>query len=152
MSVKQPRNRNESAEGAGNARGRWFRYLSSLDPRTLDISGFLNMTTTVWQRYGDQPVSDAEAYYAEKSAQAAKEFAELVGFWVSWHLAGGFDLLEDRGWNRATIYRRIKRFRECFGVHPDEFSFDWLELDAEKCWDGDLETLVGQYTNSDDED
>src|SRR4029079_145798 len=43
----------------------------------------------------------------------------LVGFWVMWHLHGGFEGLEDLGMERSTIFRRIKRFRTVFGKHPD---------------------------------
>ncbi|MGO9027541.1 MAG: hypothetical protein ACLQOZ_02775, partial [Acidimicrobiales bacterium] len=56
------------------------------------------------------------------------------GFWVAWHLAGGFDNLERGGWHRATIFRKIRRFRATYGAHPDEFVFPWIELDLETAW------------------
>lgn len=150
MSEKQPRSRNESAEGSGNARRRWFTYLSEMDPRLLDISGYLNMTRTVWQRYGDKELSPHEEYYQDRAAKDAKEHAELIGFWVAWHAAGGFDLLEERGWTRATIYRRIKNFKERFGAHPDDFEFGWISLDVEQAWDDEVESMIAPHTNPDD--
>ena len=35
--------------------------------------------------------------------------ADLFGFWLLWHLEGGFEGLERLGMNRATIYRKINR-------------------------------------------
>ena len=46
---------------------------------------------------------------------------DLVGFYVLWHLYGGFDNLEEYGFHQATLYRKINRFRQAFGQHPDEF-------------------------------
>jgi hypothetical protein len=148
MAARQPKGRNESAEGKGNARRRWFEYLSELDPRLLDISGFLNVAPTVWERHGNKSRSPQDEYFDAQAAKHVKEAAELIGFWVAWHTAGGFDLLEERGWNRATIYRRIKAFREHFGAHPDEFQFGWLKLDVAGCWNEDLYALTGQGEES----
>ena len=48
----------------------------------------------------------------------ARTWAEdAIGFWVLWHLYGGFEGLERLGFHRATIFRKIKRFRDGFGVH-----------------------------------
>lgn len=52
-------------------------------------------------------------------ATDAGERSGLIGFWVAWHNAGGFHGLELFGWDRATIYRKPKRFRTVFGAHPD---------------------------------
>ena len=41
-------------------------------------------------------------------------------FWLQWHLHGGFDGLVAIGMSEATIYRKIKAFREAYLVHPDE--------------------------------
>ena len=46
---------------------------------------------------------------------------DLVGFWLVWHLEGGFEGCRGLGMSRSAIYRRIKIFRVTFGVHPDEF-------------------------------
>ena len=75
----------------------------------------------------------------------AKEDAELLGFWVTWHVAGGFDELEKWGWHRATIYRKIKRFRDRYGAHPDEYKFNWIKLNLNRNWsDGLIRSLGGE--------
>ena len=60
--------------------------------------------------------------------------ADLIGFWTIWHLHGGFQGMEDFGYSRATIYRKIKRFRRVFGQHPDEFTLVGVTLDPEAYW------------------
>jgi hypothetical protein len=60
---------------------------------------------------------------------AAGSIVDLVGFWVVWHLEGGFEGLQRLGMSRASIYRRIKLFRVAFGAHPDEFEMPGIELD-----------------------
>jgi hypothetical protein len=67
-------------------------------------------------------------------AEDALERSELIGFWVAWHLAGGFDNLERGGWHRATIFRKVRRFRATYGAHPDEFVFPWIQLDLDTAW------------------
>ena len=71
--------------------------------------------------------------YAEMARMAIEE-SELYGFYVAWHLAGGFGKLQEAGWHRATIHRKIRRFRARFGQHPDELFFAWLRLDLDKAW------------------
>jgi hypothetical protein len=97
----------------------------------------------------DEPVlggEEAEALesYREVAAKAALEEADLIGFWVAWHRAGGFRGLENAGWHRTTIHRRVKRFRLRFGVHPDEMTFSWISLDVERCWVEEYERLIRQ--------
>ncbi|MGE0881259.1 MAG: hypothetical protein AB7L13_12420 [Acidimicrobiia bacterium] len=70
---------------------------------------------------------------AERPKVAAL-LSELIGFWVMWHVSGGFDRLEQAGWHRATIYRKVARFKDFFGVHPDDYEFGWLHVDAEQVW------------------
>ena len=53
---------------------------------------------------------------------------------MAWHLAGGFDNLERGGWHRATIFRKVRRFRATYGAHPDEFVFPWIQLDLDTAW------------------
>lgn len=132
VTPKAPRGRNNSAEGSGIARQRWFDFLSELDSETLDRSGYLRIVPDDWGR------SDQDDHNGNVVTKHVKEFSELVGFWIAWHQAGGFDLLEERGWTRATIYRKIKRFREFFGNHPDDHDFDWIQLDLTKAWNDDL--------------
>jgi len=54
---------------------------------------------------------------------------EMIGFWVVWHLHGGFEGLEQMGMDRATIYRKLSKFRLIFGVHPDEYEFVGVSVD-----------------------
>ncbi len=50
----------------------------------------------------------------------------------------GFGDLESGGWHRATIFRKVRRFRSRYGVHPDEYSFPWITLDLEQAWAADI--------------
>ena len=56
---------------------------------------------------------------------------DLIGFWALWQLEGGMPGLERLGMPRATIYRKVKLFRESFGAHPDVFDFPGLTADPE---------------------
>jgi hypothetical protein len=78
----------------------------------------------------------AEADRDAMAARAIRE-SELIGFWLAWHRAGGFAQLERGGWDRSTIFRRIRRFRSYFGVHPDDARFPWLSVDWPRVWSGD---------------
>ncbi len=52
-----------------------------------------------------------------------------MGFWLLWHLQGGFEGLQHLGMSRSAIYRRIASFRRTFGAHPDEFPFPGVTID-----------------------
>jgi hypothetical protein len=106
--------KSQSFEGLGRARQRWEAFLDSCEPSVVDAAfdGRQNALGPRW----------------------AKETSELVGFWVAWHVAGGFEALERAGWNRATIFRKIRRFRAVFGAHPDEHQFSFLELQPHRYW------------------
>ena len=54
---------------------------------------------------------------------------DLMGFWLAWHLEGGFEGLQRLGMSRASIYRRISLFRRTLGVHPDEFKYPGVKID-----------------------
>src|ERR1035437_7566217 len=56
--------------------------------------------------------------------------ADLIGFYVMWHLLGGFEGLRELGMSRSAIYRRVSAFRSAFGVHPDEADFPGINLDV----------------------
>jgi len=134
-----PPSRVESAEGAGKARRRWFDFVRTVPRDALDASGLMDPYL----------LNESFLNAAQRKALAsrAKENSELLGFWVTWHLAGGFDVLETWGWHRATIYRKIKRFRDEFGVHPDEFKFDWIKLDLTKAWTEKFLSGLGAETD-----
>lgn len=106
--------KSETSEGAGEARARWEAYIDSVDPSVLQAA-FGSREDALGPRW-------------------AKETSELVGFWVAWHIAGGFEALEWAGWNRATIFRKVRRFRAVFGAHPDEYSFSFIGLDPHRYW------------------
>lgn len=59
---------------------------------------------------------------------------ELLGFWLLWHIHGGFDGLERWGMNRATIFRKVGRFRDAFGEHPDTFEMPGISIDVAAYW------------------
>ena len=61
---------------------------------------------------------------------------ELLGFWLIWHIYGGFDGVERWGMNRATIYRKVGRFRRVFGEHPDVFEMPGIKVDVKAHWVG----------------
>ncbi len=60
---------------------------------------------------------------------AAPIGVDLMGFWLTWHLEGGFEGLQRLGMSRSSIYRRVKAFRKYTGQHPDEFAMPGVKLD-----------------------
>ena len=92
--------------------------------------------------------SRAWAAYAKKTNQlfgpalrplvepAARKLApaitvDLFGFWLIWHLEGGFEGLRRTGMSRSAVYRRIKLFRAMTGMHPDEYVLPGVTPDLE---------------------
>ena len=101
--------RMESPEGRGNARRAWEAYVKV----TNRIAGpVLRPLITPAARRMSGPVA-----------------ADLLGFWVVWHLEGGFEGLLEMGFSRSGLYRRIRRFREVTGMHPDEFTMPGVTFD-----------------------
>ncbi|MHB8510865.1 MAG: hypothetical protein ACYDCC_01690 [Actinomycetota bacterium] len=86
---------------------------------------------SVWDSYS-KAVNRAALPIVEPFAKAygAKVAVDLAGFWLIWHLHGGFDGLVKLGMPEVTIYRKIKRFRQAYGKHPDELMFPGVSLDA----------------------
>lgn len=99
-----------SAEGQGRARRAWQAYSKAVERYATPIFGPLV-----------EPV-------AEKLAGAAA--VDLAGFWLVWHLEGGFEGLQRIGMSRASIYRRIALFRRIFNAHPDEYEFPGVTVDV----------------------
>ncbi len=83
-------------------------------------------------------LDDLDPAIADEVAGEVLERSELIGFWTAWHQAGGFGNLERGGWHRATIFRKLRRFRTAFGAHPDEYRFDWIRLDLRTVWSEDI--------------
>ena len=69
---------------------------------------------------------------------AAPVVIDLAGFWMMWHLRGGFEGLRQMGLSRSSIYRRISTFRRTYGAHPDEYAWPGIELDLEAYQERDL--------------
>jgi hypothetical protein len=125
--------KSESVEGQGRAHGRWEAYLNTMEPSVVDAA-FMGRHNAIGPGW-------------------AKETSELVGFWVAWHIASGFEALETAGWNRATIFRKIRRFRAVFGSHPDEYQFPWLSIDTRRYWNRQVAGfLMDDYDGSRDYD
>jgi hypothetical protein len=123
----------ESPEGKGIAHARRSSFWRSVPENQLA------------ELLAQSPYSSFEewpAFVRDQAAAMVVEEAELIGFWVSWHRAGGFEALESGGWHRATIYRKIRRFRSRFGAHPDEYRFSWITLDLERAWNDEVDEVL----------
>lgn len=99
--------RMDSPEGRGIARARW----------EASPEGQLRTTP------GDPSLGRFARWVAAPTA------LDLAGFWVMWHLRGGFEGLRQMGLSRSSIYRRVSTFRRATGMHPDEFVFPGISLD-----------------------
>jgi hypothetical protein len=132
--------RSESPEGRGIAYGRLAAFWKSV-PDGVRAEASREATAT--------SIEDYPAFIRDDVARAVIEDAELIGFWVAWHKAGGFGGLEAGGWHRATIYRKIRRFRARFGTHPDEHRFEWIKLDLRRAWTEELEDALYVSVNPD---
>lgn len=63
---------------------------------------------------------------------ATSTMFDLFGFWMLWHLVGGFEGLQTvLGMSRSSVYRRISQFRAVFGEHPDVYEFPGVTVDVE---------------------
>lgn len=78
---------------------------------------------------------------------AAAVVVDLTGFWLIWHLEGGFEGLQRVGMSRAAIYRRVALFRRYYGAHPDEFRLDGVEIDLDAYVAGSGKPLVDRATH-----
>lgn len=97
--------RMSSPEGKGIARRAWEQYAATVN----------------------RVAGPAVQPLAERIA--APMAVDLMGFWLVWHLEGGFAGLRRIGMSRSSIYRRIKMFRRAYGQHPDEFRLAGVRLD-----------------------
>lgn len=104
----------ESPEGQGIAKKAWNAYVKAVDRRTPP---FLKARmTTALEPWGAQMVED------------------MIGFWVIWHLYGGFEGLEEFGMHKSTIWRKVARFRKMTGQHPDVFVMPGISIDPKVYW------------------
>lgn len=78
---------------------------------------------------------------AVKGYASAKMF-DLFGFWMSWHLFGGFEgVQKGLGLSRSGVFRRVALFREIFGEHPDVYQFPGVTIDQAEFIQGMTERL-----------
>ena len=138
-----------TAEGAGRARARLehFHEFGGGDELALELHEAAGGSGSSWIFHADpDELTPDERYLVaevrEEMGQQAKEEADLIGFYVAWHRAGGFGGLERAGWHRSTIHRRVRRFRACFGTHPDAMDFSWISLDLEGLWREEYEKRI----------
>jgi hypothetical protein len=97
----------DSPEGRGVARRAWDAYVRTIPP-------------------SDTPIA---------RAVARNWTMDLVGFYVAWHLYGGFDGLQEAfGMHPSTIWRKVAKFRKTFGAHPDEYRLEGVTIDTESFW------------------
>lgn len=98
----------ESVEGRGIAKRAWDSYAKAVN-KTLG-----------------RPLQPVTRRVAGRMTE------DLMGFWLLWHLEGGFEGVRRLGMSRTTIFRRIKRFRQFTGWHPDEFMIPGVSIDLEE--------------------
>lgn len=89
-----------------------------------------------WARYRDAVNRLSQAGLLPGITEGAEKLArESVlsrsGFWLVWQLEGGFEGMRRLGMSEATIYRKVKAFRDTFGQHPDEYRFPGVTIDVE---------------------
>jgi hypothetical protein len=104
-----------SPEGKGIARRAWDSYAKAVDKVV---------------RPPLEPVA---------SRVAAPLVSDLLGFWLVWHLEGGFEGLRRLGMSRSAIYRRVRLFRIAFKAHPDEFELPGVSIKLENYHSGELQ-------------
>jgi hypothetical protein len=107
--------RSESPEGTGRARRVWDAYARRVSAVGRPVLA---------------PVLDpAINRYAHNAT------VDLLGFWMAWQLHGGFEGLVEFGMHPSTVWRKVRRFRQVFGAHPDDYRFPGVKIDAAKYWD-----------------
>jgi hypothetical protein len=119
----------DSPEGRGHAYGHWAGFHHAIPDEVL-VEAYDNTRPT--------NIEDFDESIRDDIAAAVLDDSELIGFWVAWHEAGGFANLERGGWHRATIFRKLRRFRSRFNAHPDEYDFSWITLDLTRTWSDQL--------------
>jgi hypothetical protein len=113
----------DSPEGQGIAKKAWKAYVKAVDRRTPPF--VKTRVSTALEPLGSQIVED------------------LIGFWVMWHLYGGFEGLQDFGMHKSTIWRKVARFRRITGEHPDVFVMPGIAIDPKAYWASGV-TKVGR--------
>jgi hypothetical protein len=97
----------ETREGGSVAKRAWDSYVKAVNKRPIPVI---------------EPI--ARRFSVNKAV-------DLMGFWVAWHLHGGFEGLRKIGMAERTIFRQVAWFRMAYGEHPDTFRFPGIKLDRE---------------------
>ena len=126
--------RSESSEGRSLAKTRRERFLGRYQPSDPVRAG----TGATFSGVDPSLIDEVRDAHADELVASTAD----LGFWIAWHQAGGFDALERLGWHRVTIFRKLKRFRARFGVHPDEWDPGWITLDLERLWKAEVDFAV----------
>jgi hypothetical protein len=89
-----------------------------------------------WSRYKEAVNRLSSAGLLPGLTQASEKASREIiltraGFWLVWQLEGGFEGMRRLGMSEASIYRKVKAFRETFGAHPDEYRFPGVTVDVE---------------------
>ena len=107
--------RSESPEGRGRARRAWDAYARRVSKVASPVA---------------VPLLEPAI-----SRVAHNMTVDLLGFWMAWHIYGGFEGLVEFGMHPSTVWRKVRRFRQVFGAHPDEYRFPGVQIDPVKYWD-----------------
>ncbi|MBX3100409.1 MAG: hypothetical protein KF761_12620 [Salinibacterium sp.] len=68
---------------------------------------------------------------------AGARLLDLLGFWMMWQVAGGFEGTQQAlGISKSQMYRRIALFREAFGEHPDTADFPGITINPAEFLEG----------------
>lgn len=117
----------DSPEGKGRARRAWDAYANAVNAVAMPVV---------------RPAAEA---------WARGQVIDLVGFWVAWHLYGGFKgLVERAGLHPSTVWRKVKRFRVAFGEHPDVYEMPGVTIDAAKFWAKTAEIAAAKTAPAED--
>jgi hypothetical protein len=128
-------------EGSGRVRDRRRKFVDALPLHVIEDAFPLDPRRS---QAGDLP-DDAR----DELAAVVRHESELLGFWLAWHRAGGFAALERAGWHRATIFRKVRAFRDHFDTHPDDYRPDWIRLNLTKVWDHDIQQRLNRTGHPD---
>lgn len=119
-----------SPEGSSRARRRRQKFLDDLPLDVIEDAYRTDKSPT--------PVGQLDPDVRDEIARIVRDESELLGFWLAWHRSGGFSALENAGWHRATIFRKVRAFRDHFDTHPDDYQPDWIKLNLTKVWTADI--------------
>lgn len=108
-----------------------FRSQKMPSPEVLRIAQ--SRWRSAWDAYS-QKVNTVAGPAIEPFARklAGRMTTDAEGFWMLWHLEGGFEGPQRMGMSRSGIYRRISTFQCITGKHPDEFQMPGVTFDLDE--------------------